>query len=36
LRHFKSVKRIKEAEEQELAQILNKTQVKTLLAYFNK
>lgn len=35
LRHFKSVKRIKEAEEQELAQVLNKTQVKTLLEYFN-
>ncbi|WP_432709789.1 excinuclease ABC subunit UvrC [Pedobacter sp.] len=35
LRHFKSVKRIKEAEEQELASILNKTQVKTLLEYFN-
>ncbi len=36
LRHFKSVKKIKEAEEQELTQVLNKTQVKTLLAYFNK
>jgi len=36
LRHFKSVKRIKEAEEQELAEVLNKTQVKTLLEYFNK
>ena len=35
LRHFKSVKRIKEAEEQELATVLNKTQVKTLLEYFN-
>lgn len=36
LRHFKSVKRIKEAEEQELTQVLNKTQVKTLLEYFNQ
>ena len=36
LRHFKSVKRIKEAQEQELAEVLNKTQVKTLLEYFNK
>ncbi|MEJ5963752.1 excinuclease ABC subunit UvrC [Pedobacter immunditicola] len=36
LRRFKSVKRIKEAEEQELAEVLNKTQVKTLLEYFNK
>jgi len=36
LRHFKSVKKIKEAEEQELAEVLNKTQVKTLLEYFNK
>ncbi|MBG6235288.1 excinuclease ABC subunit C [Pedobacter sp. CAN_A7] len=35
LRHFKSVKRIKDAEEQELATVLNKTQVKTLLEYFN-
>jgi len=35
LRHFKSVKKIKEAEEQELATVLNKTQVKTLLEYFN-
>jgi excinuclease ABC subunit C len=36
LRRFKSVKKIKEAEEQELAEVLNKTQVKTLLEYFNK
>ncbi len=36
LRHFKSVKKIKEAEERELAEVLNKTQVKTLLEYFNK
>jgi len=35
LRQFKSVKRIKEASEQELAQVLNKGQVKTLLDYFN-
>jgi len=35
LRHFKSVKKIKEAEELELAKVLNKTQVKTLLEYFN-
>jgi excinuclease ABC subunit C len=36
LRHFKSVKRIREAEETELAEVLNKTQVKTLLEHFNK
>jgi len=35
LRQFKSVKRIKEASEPELAQVLNKAQVKTLLDYFN-
>jgi excinuclease ABC subunit C len=35
LRHFKSVKKIREAEEMELAKVLNKTQVKTLLEYFN-
>ncbi|MCD0487729.1 excinuclease ABC subunit UvrC [Pedobacter sp. MC2016-14] len=35
LRHFKSVKKIKEATEQELMQILNKAQVKTLLAHFS-
>jgi excinuclease ABC subunit C len=35
LRHFKSVKKIREAEEAELAKVLNKTQVKTLLEYFN-
>lgn len=34
LRQFKSVKRIKEASEAELAQVLNKAQVKTLLDYF--
>jgi excinuclease ABC subunit C len=34
LRQFKSVKRIKEATEAELEQVLNKTQVKTLMAYF--
>ena len=35
LRQFKSVKRIKEASEPELAQVLNKAQVKTLLDYFS-
>jgi excinuclease ABC subunit C len=35
LRQFKSVKRIKEAAEADLAQVLNKAQVKTLLDYFN-
>lgn len=34
LRHFKSVKRIKEASEAELAQVLNKAQLQTLMAYF--
>ena len=34
LRQFKSVKRIKEATETELEQVLNKAQVKTLMAYF--
>ncbi len=36
LRHFKSVKRIREATEDELSSILNKTQVKTLLEYFSQ
>jgi excinuclease ABC subunit C len=36
LRHFKSVKRIREATEDELSAILNKTQVKTLLEYFSQ
>lgn len=36
LRHFKSVKRIKEATEAELAAIINKTQLKTLTEYFNE
>jgi excinuclease ABC subunit C len=36
LRHFKSVKRIKEATEDELATIVNKTQLKTLTEYFNQ
>ncbi|GGC73098.1 UvrABC system protein C [Pedobacter quisquiliarum] len=36
LRHFKSVKRIKEATEAELAVIINKTQLKTLTEYFNE
>jgi len=35
LRQFKSVKRIKEAKEAELELVLNKSQVKTLLEYFN-
>ncbi len=34
LRQFKSVKRIKEASESELAQVVNKAQLKTLLDYF--
>jgi excinuclease ABC subunit C len=34
LRQFKSVKRIKEATTSDLEQVLNKTQVKTLQAYF--
>ena len=34
LRHFKSVKKIREAKEEELVTLLNKTQVKTLLTYF--
>ncbi|HEY0668617.1 MAG TPA: excinuclease ABC subunit UvrC [Sphingobacteriaceae bacterium] len=36
LRHFKSVKRIKEASEQELAAVLNKKQVMTLQSYFQE
>ena len=36
LRHFKSVKRIKEATEDELATIVNRTQLKTLTEYFNE
>jgi len=36
LRQFKSVKKIKEAQEEELAKVLNKAQVKTLLEYFAK
>jgi excinuclease ABC subunit C len=35
LRQFKSVKKIREATEDELTPILNKSQVKTLLSYFN-
>ncbi len=35
LRHFKSVKKIREATEKELAQVLNKAQIKTLLAHFS-
>lgn len=36
LRHFKSVKKIKEAEESELQKVLNKAQLKTLTDYFSK
>ncbi|TDO21594.1 excinuclease ABC subunit UvrC [Pedobacter duraquae] len=36
LRQFKSVKKIKEATEDELSAVLNKTQVKTLIEYFNQ
>ena len=36
LRHFKSVKRIKEASESELASVLNKAQVKALTDYFKR
>lgn len=36
LRQFKSVKKIKEAQEEELAKVLNKAQIKTLLEYFAK
>lgn len=35
LRQFKSVKRIREATEAELEKVLNKAQVKALLAYFS-
>ena len=35
LTHFKSVKKIKEASAEELAKLLNKRQVVTLLNYFN-
>ena len=35
LTHFKSVKKIKEANTEELAKLLNKKQVVTLLNYFN-
>lgn len=35
LRHFKSVKKIKEATEAELAEVLNKKQVQTLIRHFN-
>lgn len=34
LRHFKSVKKIREATEEELMQVLNKKQVVSLLEYF--
>ncbi|MBC7567208.1 MAG: excinuclease ABC subunit C [Pedobacter sp.] len=35
LRHFKSVKKIREANEEELATLLNKSQLKALLSYFS-
>lgn len=34
LRYFKSVKKIREATEEELLQVLNKTQVRSVLDYF--
>jgi len=36
LTHFKSVKKIKEATEKQLAEVLNKKQVQTLLAHFKE
>lgn len=36
LQHFKSVKKIKEADEAELQKVLNKTQLKALQGYFLK
>lgn len=36
LTHFKSVKKIREATEKELSEVLNKKQVVTLQAYFNE
>ncbi|MDN3587949.1 excinuclease ABC subunit UvrC [Pedobacter aquatilis] len=36
LKHFKSVKKIKEASEKELAEVLNKKQTITLLDYFKQ
>jgi excinuclease ABC subunit C len=36
LRHFKSVKKIAEAEESELQKVLNKAQLLALTNYFNK
>ena len=36
LRHFKSVKKIKEATEAELLEVLNKSQLKALQTYFAK
>jgi excinuclease ABC subunit C len=36
LQHFKSVKKIKEAQEAELEKVLNKAQLKALLGYFVK
>jgi excinuclease ABC subunit C len=36
LRHFKSVKKIAEAEESALQKVLNKAQLLALTNYFNK
>ncbi|WP_395625797.1 excinuclease ABC subunit UvrC [Daejeonella sp.] len=36
LRHFKSVKKVKEAAENELLELLNKTQTKAILEYFKQ
>lgn len=36
LRHFKSVKKIKEATEAELAEVLNKKQLQTLISHFSQ
>ena len=36
LTHFKSVKKVKEANETELLQLINKKQSAAVLAYFNQ
>lgn len=36
LRHFKSVKKVKEANEAQLAEVLNKNQVKAIAKYFHE
>lgn len=36
LRHFKSVKKIKEATQSELAEVLNKKQLQTLISHFSQ